>query len=160
MSEPLVVARISFVKIPPSPASRDPAVARSMRSNRRRETSPEVRLRSALHRRGRRFRVDLRIEVREGRWPRPDISFTRARVAVFVDGCFWHCCPEHGRPPRSNELYWEPKLARNVERDREDTIRLQQAGWIVVRLWEHVPLGEAVEAVETALASAASARSA
>jgi DNA mismatch endonuclease (patch repair protein) len=77
--------------------------------------------------------------------------FTRRRVAVFVDGCFWHCCPVHGRPPLSNGSYWRPKLARNVERDQLDSDRLKEAGWIVVRLWEHVPLETAVKVVERAL---------
>jgi len=76
-------------------------------------------------------------------------------VAVFVDGCFWHCCRIHGRPPLSNDDYWGPKLARNVARDRADTEQLERAGWTVVRLWEHVPIGEAVDAVEDALAGAA-----
>jgi DNA mismatch endonuclease (patch repair protein) len=72
-------------------------------------------------------------------------------VAVFVDGCFWHCCPVHGRPPLSNGSYWGPKLARNAERDQLDNDRLEVAGWIVVRLWEHVPLETAVEVVESVL---------
>jgi DNA mismatch endonuclease (patch repair protein) len=124
-----------------------------MRGNRRRDTSPERRVRSALHRRGWRFRVDLAVAVAGGR-ARPDIAFTRRRVAVFIDGCFWHCCPEHGRPPLSNVGYWGPKLARNVERDRVDTERLRAAGWRVVRLWEHAPIGEAVVIVERELALA------
>jgi DNA mismatch endonuclease (patch repair protein) len=124
-----------------------------MRGNRRRDTSPEMRIRSELHRRGWRYRVDLRVNVGVGRRPRPDIAFTRARVAVFVDGCFWHCCPEHGRPPLSNGAYWGPKLARNAQRDAEDTERLQEAGWSVVRVWEHVALEEAVRRVEEALGS-------
>jgi len=70
---------------------------------------------------------------------------------VFVDGCFWHACPEHGSKPRANEWYWGPKLVRNVERDRINDAALILAGWTVVRLWEHVPLGEAVSTVVTAL---------
>ena len=104
-----------------------------MRGNRRRDTSPELRLRRELHRRGRRFRVDERVKVEARRCPRPDILFTRWRVAIFVDGCFWHCCPEHGKPPKTNGAYWGPKLARNVERDAEDTAVLQAAGWKVLR---------------------------
>lgn len=79
---------------------------------------------------------------------RPDIVFTRRRIAVFVDGCFWHACPEHGRPPRRNEWYWTPKLQRNVDRDAEVTQALEAAGWHVLRVWEHVPVEEAVSAVE------------
>ena len=138
-------------RVPPAPASTNAGVSRSMRGNRRRNTSPELRLRSALHRRGWRFRVDLPVELGAGRRPRPDLLFTRARVAVFVDGCFWHCCPVHGRPPMSNKSYWEPKLIRNAQRDREDTFRLERAGWVVVRLWEHVNVEDAVASVEMAL---------
>jgi DNA mismatch endonuclease (patch repair protein) len=73
-------------------------------------------------------------------------------VAVFVDGCFWHACPEHGSKPRANEWYWGPKLIKNVERDRINDAALILAGWTVVRLWEHVPLDEAISTVVTALA--------
>lgn len=98
--------------------------------------------------------MDLRVAL-PGARPRPDIAFTRSRVAVFVDGCFWHCCPDHGRPPKTNRSYWGPKLARNVERDRRDTLALEGAGWRVVRLWEHVPVVEGVSVVEAALAGVA-----
>ncbi len=137
----------------PVPVASTPGIARSMRGNRRRDTSPERRLRSALHSRGWRFRVDLPV-LTESKRTRPDLAFTRKRVAVFVDGCFWHCCPEHGRPPLSNTAYWGPKLARNAQRDQWDTERLQAAGWRVVRVWEHVPLEDAVADVERALCSA------
>jgi DNA mismatch endonuclease (patch repair protein) len=72
-------------------------------------------------------------------------------VAVFVDGCFWHACPEHGSKPKANEWYWSPKLIKNVERDRINDAALILAGWTVVRLWEHVPLDEAIATVVTAL---------
>ena len=68
-----------------------------------------------------------------------------------MDGCFWHACPEHGSKPRANEWYWGPKLIKNVERDRVNDAALILAGWAVVRLWEHVPLDEAVTTVVTAL---------
>jgi DNA mismatch endonuclease (patch repair protein) len=83
---------------------------------------------------------------------RPDIAFTARRVAVFVDGCFWHCCPEHGSKPAVNVGYWDPKLRRNVERDRAADTALAAAGWEVVRVWEHEPLEAAVAAVLAALA--------
>jgi DNA mismatch endonuclease, patch repair protein len=79
--------------------------------------------------------------------PRPDVVFTRAKVAVFVDGCFWHSCPDHGTSPTRNADYWGPKLARNAERDREQTAALKAAGWTVVRIWEHVPIREATEQI-------------
>jgi len=89
-----------------------------MAAIRRRDTKPELALRRALHGRGYRYRKDLRLDLDSGARVRPDIVFTARRVAVFVDGCFWHCCPEHGTRPANNTWYWEPKLARNVERDR------------------------------------------
>ena len=122
-----------------------------MRAIRRTDTKPEVALRSALHRQGYRFRKDLRLDLDKGARVRPDIVFPARRVAVFVDGCFWHVCPEHGRAPTVNEWYWAPKLRRNVERDRVADAALTAAGWRVVRIWEHVPLADAVEAVVTAL---------
>ncbi len=126
-----------------------------MRANRRKDTRPEVELRRALHRLGYRYRKDYRLDLEDGRRVRPDIAFTGRKVAVFVDGCFWHACPEHGSKPRVNEWYWSPKLLRNVERDEMNNAALTTAGWTVVRLWEHVPLQEAVATVVTALASAA-----
>jgi DNA mismatch endonuclease (patch repair protein) len=115
-----------------------------MRAIRRRDTAPERMIRTALHRRGLRFRVDYLIRV-QGRSPRPDIVFTKKRVAVFVDGCFWHGCSVHARRPTQNASYWGPKIARNIERDLEQNARLEQAGWRVLRIWEHEPVDEAVE---------------
>jgi DNA mismatch endonuclease (patch repair protein) len=82
---------------------------------------------------------------------RPDIVFTARRIAVFVDGCFWHVCPQHGRQPTSNEWYWTPKLRRNMDRDQLVTTALKEAGWQVVRIWEHMPLPDAVTAVTDAV---------
>jgi DNA mismatch endonuclease (patch repair protein) len=121
-----------------------------MRANRRTDTKPELALRSALHRQGYRFRKDFRLDLDGGR-VRPDIAFTGPRVAVFVDGCFWHVCPQHGRDPAINESYWSPKLRRNVERDRAADAALDAAGWRVVRVWEHEPLEAALAAVMAAL---------
>jgi DNA mismatch endonuclease, patch repair protein len=89
-----------------------------------------------LHARGLRFRIDLRIGSGRAA-PRPDVAFTRIRLAVFVDGCFWHGCPEHGRTPTTHETYWGPKLARNAQRDRENDAALRAEGWYVLRFWEH-----------------------
>jgi DNA mismatch endonuclease, patch repair protein len=124
-----------------------------MRAIRRTGTKPELALRSALHRQGYRFRKDYRLDLAEGKRVRPDIAFTARRVAVFVDGCFWHACPEHGSKPANNVWYWEPKLRRNVERDRAADAALAAAGWAVVRVWEHEPIEAAVTAVLTALAT-------
>ena len=122
-----------------------------MRAIRRADTKPELALRSALHRAGYRFRKDYRLDLDAGARVRPDIAFTARRVAVFVDGCFWHACPEHGRNPAVNEWYWAPKLRRTVERDRAADAALAAAGWRVVRIWEHEPLTDAVAAVTAAL---------
>ncbi|POM26678.1 Very short patch repair protein [Actinomadura rubteroloni] len=129
-----------------------------MRANRRSDTKPEIALRRALHAQGYRYRKDFRLDLAEGVRVRPDIVFTARKVAIFVDGCFWHVCPEHGRQPTSNEWYWTPKLRRNVERDRAADEALQAAGWRVVRLWEHVPLSDAVETVADVLVRAAAER--
>jgi DNA mismatch endonuclease (patch repair protein) len=126
----------------------------NMKANRRTDTKPELALRHALHRLGYRYRKDYRLDLDGGRRVRPDIVFTARKLAVFVDGCFWHACPEHGSKPKANEWYWTPKLVRNVERDRINDASLKLAGWTVVRLWEHVPVGEAVTTVVTALTTA------
>ena len=123
----------------------------NMRAIRRTDTKPELALRRALHRMGYRFRKDYRLDLDTGQRVRPDVAFTARKVAVFVDGCFWHACPDHGSRPAVNQGYWAPKLLRNVERDRAADSALELAGWRVVRLWEHVPLEAAVAAVVTAL---------
>lgn len=106
----------------------------SMRSNRRRDTSPELAVRRRLHAAGLRYRVDF---APLGGRRRADIVFTRQHVAVFIDGCYWHGCPDHATFPKRNSDYWLPKLARNVERDRETDQSLREAGWTVLRFWEH-----------------------
>ncbi|WP_336245650.1 very short patch repair endonuclease [Nonomuraea sp. SYSU D8015] len=128
--------------------------SRNMRANRRSNTKPEVALRTALHALGYRYRKDLRLDLPDGVRVRPDIVFTARKVAVFVDGCFWHVCPVHGREPTTNEWYWAPKLRRNKERDRVANAALEAAGWRVVRLWEHETLPAAVDAVTEAVGPA------
>ena len=132
------------------PFTADPGRAANMRSNRRSDTKPELALRAALHAMGYRYRKDFRLDLPLRR-VRPDIAFTSRKVAVFVDGCFWHACPDHGSKPKNNDWYWSPKLARNVERDRTADEALAQAGWTVVRLWEHVAIAEAIDAVVAAV---------
>ncbi len=123
------------------PAPTSPAVTAVMRGNRRVDTGPEIAVRSHLHRSGLRFRKDFLIRL-EDRRVKPDIVFRRERLAVFVDGCFWHNCPMHGRSPGGNNAdYWRVKLERNRLRDESQTRALIEAGWTVVRVWEH----EAVE---------------
>ena len=132
----------------PHPSSA--AVSAAMRGNRKRDTGPELKLRSLLHRQGLRFRVNRELSV-PGLRVRPDVVFGRHRVAVFVDGCFWHSCPWHGTRPRVNTHYWIPKLKRVKDRDRKVRKLLTRAGWTVVRIWEHVPPERAVDLVRTAL---------
>lgn len=128
---------------------------RNMRAIKRAGTKPEVALRSALHAAGLRFRKDLRLDLGGPTKPRPDIVFTRAKVAIFVDGCFWHGCPEHSKRPTVNTGYWGPKLARNVERDRAYDAVLAEAGWTVIRVWEHEEIQQSVRRVRAVLEAAA-----
>lgn len=114
-----------------------------------RDTAPEVALRRELHRRGFRFRVSLR--PLESMRTTTDIVFTRAKVAVYVDGCFWHSCPDHGTMPAANRDWWQKKLDRNKTRDRQTDEALVAAGWAVVRVWEHEDTMVAADRVERAL---------
>jgi DNA mismatch endonuclease, patch repair protein len=130
---------------PPSPE-----VAQRMRAQRRRDTAPELALRRALWARGLRYRVDFKAV---GTRRRVDIAFTRRRVAVFVDGCFWHLCPMHSTIPKSNREWWIDKLESNERRDRYTDQVLEDNGWIVVRVWEHEPASEAAARVEAVVHS-------
>lgn len=129
--------------------AKNPATAKSMRSNRSRNTMLELRVRRALHQDGLRYRVDFAPLV--GLRSRADIVFTKKRVAVYLDGCFWHGCPEHCRAPSVHPDYWLPKLERNRVRDRESTAKLEGAGWIVLRFWEHEEVERVVAAIRAAI---------
>src|SRR2546430_8666798 len=106
-------------------------VRRQMQGNQGRDTKPELALRSALHRLGLRYRTGVR--PIPGLRRSADVIFPRAQVAVFVDGCFWHGCPEHFKPPSTNARYWADKIARNRQRDVDTDERLTSSGWFVVR---------------------------
>jgi len=112
-----------------------PGRRRIMQANRSRDTEPEMALRRQLHAQGFRYRVASRPLKSVRRTA--DLVFRSARVAVFVDGCFWHRCPDHSSDPKTNSDYWKPKLERNVERDRETDQILIDHGWLSVRIWEH-----------------------
>jgi len=133
--------------VEPSPPPSSYVARQTMRANRRVDTRPELLLRSEIHRRGLRFRKDLRVDA-GGLWVRPDIVFTRLRLAVFVDGCFWHSCPVHAAAPKANSAFWAEKMARNRARDAQQTIALQEAGWLVLRVWEHQSATDAADIIE------------
>jgi DNA mismatch endonuclease (patch repair protein) len=141
-----------MLRRPPSASST--AARKVMLGNRRRDSRCEIAIRRELHKSGRRYRVDFPIRVPDGRPIRPDIVFTRAHVAVFVDGCFWHGCPEHGTQPRANSSYWRAKIEVNQQRDRMQTDALEQHGWTVIRVWEHEGPAAAAKRVAAALLAA------
>lgn len=137
--------------MPAHPGSSSPQLSVRMSARRRKDTEPEMLLRRALHRRGLRYRTHLRVAGLPRR--SIDIAFPRQRIAVFVDGCFWHGCPEHGTWPTSNESWWAQKLATNQARDQDTTSRLTDLGWRVIRIWEHESVDGAVDRVRAALAA-------
>jgi DNA mismatch endonuclease, patch repair protein len=123
-----------------------------MQATPRRDTPAELALRRELHRRGLRFRVDHPPLPKVRR--RADIVFTRRKVAVFCDGCWWHGCPEHRTWPKANAEWWVEKIDANRRRDRDTGARLREAGWTVLRIWEHEDPVEAADRVEAIVRSA------
>jgi DNA mismatch endonuclease (patch repair protein) len=119
-----------------------------MQSNRHRDTSPEVSVRRALHRAGFRFRKHYR--ALPGRRGNVDIAFPKLRIAVFVDGCFWHSCPKHATRPATNGDWWGSKLEATVARDRRTDAELISGGWLVLRFWEHATAAEVVDSLVAA----------
>jgi DNA mismatch endonuclease, patch repair protein len=137
------------VTAPPVPSS--PGVQGRMQRQRRKDTAPELALRRSLHAVGLRYRVG---------WPVPgaprrtiDIAFTRIKLAVFVDGCFWHGCPAHATWPKANSEWWRVKIETNRRRDDETTALLEGAGWTVLRFWEHDGVEEAASRVWASVAA-------
>ncbi len=127
----------------------DAATSARLSKQRRRDTGPELALRRELHRRGLRYFVDR--APLKGLRRRADVVFPRRKVAVYVDGCFWHSCPVHATSPRNNAQWWTDKLAANVIRDRDTDARLDAAGWTVVRVWEHEAARDAADKVTRVL---------
>ncbi|MEU4244876.1 very short patch repair endonuclease [Actinoplanes sp. NPDC026619] len=121
----------------------------SMRANKSRDTKPELALRRAVHALGMRYRVGIRPVVNLPRTA--DIVFTKARVAVFLDGCFWHGCPQHHSVAKTNATFWAEKVRRNRERDAETNRLLAEHGWTVVRIWEHDDSGAAAVRIQSLL---------
>jgi DNA mismatch endonuclease (patch repair protein) len=116
------------------PKASSAEVQRRMQATRRRDTPGEVALRGALRALGLRYRIDLALPATRRR---ADVAFVRAKIAVFVDGCFWHGCPEHGTWPKTNADWWRSKIRGNQLRDRDTDLQLRRAGWTVFRFWEH-----------------------
>ena len=125
-------------------------------SNRRRDTKPELALRRAVHALGLRYRVDVRPDNAIRR--HADMVFSRAKVAVFLDGCYWHGCPEHYRQPAQNSDYWSDKVTRNRDRDAQTNLLLTEAGWTVIRVWEHEDLTHAAQRIESIVKSKSAKR--
>ncbi|MGI5286168.1 very short patch repair endonuclease [Nonomuraea polychroma] len=121
------------------------AVRASMRSNKSRDTAPELALRRAVHALGLRYRVGTR--PMPGVRRTADLVFSRIKLAVFLDGCFWHGCSQHHSLAKTNSAYWREKLRTNRERDADTDRRLREAGWSVIRVWEHENPEEAAQRV-------------
>lgn len=125
-----------------------PAVRRNMQANRGRDTGPEILIRSALHAMGLRFRVGQPLPFDRRR--RADITFTRVGLYVFIDGCFWHHCPEHFVMPKTRTDFWMTKILGNEARDAETNARIRETGGTVIRIWEHDNPAEAVARIVSA----------
>lgn len=134
------------------PAPLDDNIRSRMERQRRADTAPEMAIRRELHRRGLRYRVDVRPPV-PGVRSRADIIFSAARVVVFVDGCFWHGCPDHFTVPTNNREFWLDKIAANRARDQRNSEALAAAGYVVVRVWEHVDPTTAADEIERVVRS-------
>ena len=134
-----------------APEASSPAALARMRRQGRRDTKPELAIRRLLHARGLRYRVDLAPLV--GIRRRADIVFTRAKVAVYVDGCFWHGCPLHATKPKANAEWWAEKLSANQARDRTTDRQLLDAGWTVLRFWEHEDAAAVADIVDRSVRS-------
>lgn len=131
----------------PKPSS--PEVSRRFRRTRQTGTSAEMAIRRELHRRGFRYRVGYKVSSKPRRVA--DIVFTRYRLAIFIDGCFWHGCPTHGTWPKNNAAFWRDKIEANRQRDYDTNRRLAVAGWHVLRVWEHEAPVEAADRIERRL---------
>lgn len=136
---------VTIETVPPGSWASSPASHAVMSANKGRDTKPERLLRSALHRKGLRYRVSARPVADLRRTA--DVVFTKARVAVFVDGCYWHGCPEHHRPATKKAEFWQEKIAGNRARDADTNAALNAQGWTVVRVWEHEDPLEAAERI-------------
>ncbi|MBW9213227.1 very short patch repair endonuclease [Mumia sp. zg.B53] len=132
--------------MPDSPSwATSEATRRSMKGNRGRDTGPELAVRRIIHARGLRYQVDARPLPELNR--RADLVFSRVKVAVFIDGCFWHGCPAHHTVAKANASYWAEKIANNRRRDLDTAEQLREQGWLVLRFWEHQPASEVADVI-------------
>ena len=137
---------------PPRNRPADKEVSRRYSVLARRDTTPEMAIRRALWHAGLRYRVQYKVPGLPRR--KVDIAFTRQKVVVQVDGCFWHGCPEHGTVPDRNSEWWRWKISRNQTRDADTDAKLSALGWRVIRIWEHENVSTAVERIRRAVSSA------
>lgn len=134
--------------VPPHPGASSVAISRRMSTLPRRDNAAELAVRRLLHASGFRYRVAFPVPGRPRR--SIDIAFPKAKIAVFIDGCSWHGCPDHGTEPRSDSEWWRTKLAANHARDVDTTEHLEAIGWTVVRVWEHEPPSTAATTITAA----------
>jgi len=135
------------VRNAPEPSS--DSVSKRMKNTPTRDTPAELAVRKILHSRGLRYRVDYRPLPALNR--RADLVFPRQKVAVFIDGCFWHGCPEHGTGSKSNSDYWDEKIKGNRVRDLDTNMHLEEQGWRVIRVWEHESATAAADLIAEAV---------
>ena len=138
------MAKVALTTRSNRPAASSDEVRRRMQATRRRDTEGEIALRAALRKLGLRYRVDVAVP---GTRRRADVAFLAQRVAVFVDGCFWHGCPRHGTWPKTNAAWWRAKIEANQLRDRDTDRKLAAIGWRVFRFWEHEDPSDAARRV-------------
>lgn len=138
--------------VPAHPGSTGEAVSRRMSTLKRKDNDAELAVRRLLHAAGYRYRVHYPVPGLPRRTI--DIAFTRVKIAVFVDGCFWHGCPDHGTRPRSNDRWWAVKIEANKSRDRDTTAHLEGIGWVVLRVWEHSPATHVLSDIVRVIAQA------
>ncbi|MFG2997056.1 very short patch repair endonuclease [Streptomyces sp. NPDC048340] len=136
--------------MPDAATPSSPGVSARMSRQASRDTNPEMSVRRLLHASGLRYRVNFPVPGMRRRTI--DIAFTRAKIAIFLDGCFWHGCPEHATQPKANAQWWRSKLDTNMARDRETTAHLEAAGWMVLRFWEHESPASAADSIRSAAA--------
>ena len=148
--ESTALSRTAPIATAPIPTASSPAVLARFRAQRRRDTAHELSVRRLLHASGVRYRVDVRVVV--GSRVRPDIVWRGRRVAVFLDGCFWHACPDHEHWPKANASWWRDKIEANVGRDRRADAMLRSLDWTVLRFWEHEDPAKVVATIRSALA--------